>query len=236
MRTIRTSLIAVTTGGLLIAGLAGCAQSSNGNETNPGAGTGATASSSAAATPSASPTPALDTEVGGKTTQITLDSGFTDALKTLKLTPGVVGDAKLSDAGVLTFPITGGHVTYYDPSTGVRPYVQGELDHKGSGLSLSAGGKKVELTNFVIHPGNNSYVSGDVSLNGTSVVKDANLFRLDGSTLNPVTMSDGAYVLEGTTVYVSSDAAALLNKTFGTDAVTDQLKVGVAKLTVTAAS
>ncbi len=232
MRTPTKSLTALLSAGIVVAALAGCAQSGSGNSTQSGAGSSSTASETPTA--SASPTPALQTEVGGKTTAITLDSGFVDALKSLKLTPGVVGNAKLSDAGVLTFPITGGNVTYYDPATKVRPYVQGEIDHEDSGLSLSAGGKKVELRNFKIDPGNNSHVSGDVFLNGKSVVKDANLFRLDGSTLNPVTMDGDAYVLEGTTVYVSEDAAALLNKTFGTDAVTGQLKVGVAKLTVTA--
>ncbi|KAF0257558.1 hypothetical protein DOU02_12900 [Clavibacter michiganensis subsp. michiganensis] len=39
-------------------------------------------------------------------------------------------------------------------------------------------------------------------------------------------------VLEGTTVKVSPDAASLLNSTFGTTAVTDQLVVGIAKITV----
>lgn len=231
MRTSTKSLTAVLSAGIVIAALAGCSQSGTGNDTTSGAGS----SSSAAPASSASPTPALMTAVGGKTTAITLDAGFVAALKSLKLTPGTIGSATLSSAGVLTFPITGGNVTYYDPSTGVRPYVQGELDHDGSGLSLTAGDTKVELKDFVIDPGNNSHVSGDVYLNGKSVVKGANLFRLDGSTLNPVTKDGDAYILEGTTVYVSTDAAALLNKTFGTTAVTDQLKVGVAKLTVTAA-
>jgi hypothetical protein len=232
MRTSTKSLTAVLSAGIVVAALAGCSQSGTGNANQSGAGSSASSSS----TPSASPTPALMTAVGGKTTQITLDAGFVSALKSLKLTPGTIGSATLSDAGVLTFPITGGNVTYYDPSTGVRPYVQGKLDHDGSGLSLTAGDKKVELKDFVIDPGNNSHVSGDVYLNGKSVVKGANLFRLDGSTLNPVTKDGDAYVLEGTTVYVSTDAAALLNKTFGTDAVTGDLKVGIAKLTVTAAS
>ena len=236
MRTTTKSLIGLASTGLLIAALTGCSQAGSDNTTAPGAGSGTSSSAAPAETPSASPTPALMTEVGGKTTEITLDKGFVDALTSLKLTPGVVGNAKLSDAGVLTFPITGGNVTYYDPSTGVRPYVQGEIDHEDSGLSLTAGDKKVELRNFKIDPGNDSHVSGDVFLNGKSVVKDANLFRLDGSTLNPVTMDGDAYVLEGTTVYVSEDAASLLNSTFGTDAVTGDLKVGVAKLTVTAAS
>jgi len=228
MRTATKSLTALLSAGIVVAALAGCAQS-----TPAGSSDSSSSTSSSAAASSAAPTPALMTEVGGKTTAITLDSGFVDALTSLKLTPGVIGNATLSKAGVLTFPITGGNVTYYDPSTGVRPYVQGELDHEDSGLSLTAGDKKVELRNFVIDPGNDSHVSGDVFLNGKSVVKDANLFRLDGSTLNPVTKDGDAYVLEGTTVYVSEDAAALLNKTFGTDAVTGDLKVGVAKLTVT---
>ena len=231
MRTPTKSLTALLSAGIVVAALAGCSQSGTGDANQSGAGSSAPASSSA--TPSAAPTPALQTEIGGKTTQITLDAGFLKALTTLKLTPGTIGSATLSKAGVLTFPITGGNVTYYDPATKVRPYVQGEIDHSGSGLSLSAGGKKVELKDFVIDPGNNSHVSGDVYLNGKSVVKGANLFRLDGSTLNPVTKDGDAYVLEGTTVYVSEDAAALLNKTFGTDAVTGDLKVGIAKLTVT---
>ena len=229
MRTTTKSLTALLSAGIVVAALAGCSQSGTGSSDSSGAGS----SSSSSATPSSAPTPALKTAIGGKSTAITLDSGFVDALTSLKLTPGTVGNATLSKAGVLTFPITGGNVTYYDPSTGVRPYVQGEIDHEDSGLSLTAGDKKVELRNFVIDPGNDSHVSGDVFLNGKSVVKDANLFRLDGSTLNPVTMDGDAYILEGTTVYVSEDAAALLNKTFGTDAVTGDLKVGIAKLTVT---
>ena len=232
MRNTTKSLTALLSAGIVVAALAGCSQASTGNDTQSGAGS--SSSSSASSTPSASPTPAaVFTSVNGKTTQITLDSGFVDALKSLKLTPGVIGKATLSDAGVLTFPITGGNVTYYDPSTGVRPYVQGELDHDGSGLSLTAGGTKVELKNFVIDPGNDSHVNGDVYVNGKEAAKGANLFRLDGSTLNPVSKDGDAYVLEGTTVYISEDAASLLNSTFKTTAVTGDLKVGIAKLTVT---
>lgn len=228
MRTPTKSLTAFLGAGLVVAALAGCAQSNTGNSTQAGAGT------SASATPKPSPTPAaVFTTVSGKTTQITLDPGFVSALQSLKLTPGTIGTATLSKAGVLTFPITGGNITYYDPSTGVRPYVQGELDHNGSGLSLTSGGTKVELKNFVIDPGNHSHVNGDVYVNGKEAAKGADLFRLDGTTLNPVTKEGDAYVLQGTTVYISSTAASLLNSTFKTTAVTGSLKVGIAKLTVT---
>ncbi|GAA2752522.1 hypothetical protein [Amnibacterium kyonggiense] len=231
MRTATKSITALLSAGLVVAALAGCSQSGTGDPNSSGAGNG---SSSSSATPSASPTPAaVFTSVSGKTTQITLDSGFVSALTSLKLTPGTIGSATLSKAGVLTFPITGGNITYYDPATKVRPYVQGELDHSGSGLSLTAGGTKVELKDFVIDPGNNSHVNGDVYVNGKEAAKGANLFRLDGSTLNPVTKDGDAYILEGTTVYISDEAAKLLNATFKTTAVTGELKVGIAKLTVT---
>ncbi|MDY0946817.1 hypothetical protein SOM11_12550, partial [Frigoribacterium sp. CFBP9039] len=86
--------------------------------------------------------------------------------------------------GTFAFPITGGNVDYYDPSSDVRPYVQGELDHDGSGLSLTAGDTTVELTDFRIDPGE-SKLYGTVSANGEVVVEDAYLFNLWGGTLKP---------------------------------------------------
>jgi hypothetical protein len=90
--------------------------------------------------------------LSGKDTAVTLDAGFVKALGTLKLTPAPVGSADISKAGVASFPITGGNVTYYTPGT-ESPYVQGMIDHDGSGLSLTGGGKKVELTDFEVDPG-----------------------------------------------------------------------------------
>ncbi|MFT2690458.1 hypothetical protein [Clavibacter zhangzhiyongii] len=63
-------------------------------------------------------------------------------------------------------------------------------------------------------------------------MNDVYIFNLDGTTLKPLAMEGDNAVLEGTTVKVSPDAAALLNSTFGTDAVTDELVVGIAKITV----
>ncbi|HEX8306033.1 MAG TPA: hypothetical protein VF612_14240 [Jatrophihabitans sp.] len=167
--------------------------------------------------------------LSGQTTAVKLDSGFTDALTSLKLTPGVVGSAKLTD-GSLIFPITGGNVTYYKPGS-VSPFVQGEIQHTGSGLSLSAGGTTVQLTNFVIDPGA-SKLYGDVAANGASVAKRAYLFNLDGTTLKALQTAGDTAILEGTKVALSPDAAALLGKTFKTTAVKGGLLVGVAKITV----
>ena len=172
-------------------------------------------------------------DLSGVDTQVTFDAGFAQALTDLKLTPGPVGDATISKEGVASFPITGGNVTYYDPTSSVRPYVQGIIDHEGSGLSLTAdGGPKVELTDFVIDPGT-SELTGTVSVDGKEAATDAVLFDLDGSTLNPLkTNSDGSATLEGTTVELSSDAAALLNETFDTDALKGGIVIGISSITV----
>jgi hypothetical protein len=162
-------------------------------------------------------------------TAIKLDKGFTDALTQLKLTPGVVGTAKL-EAGSLVFPITGGNVTVFKPGS-VPNYVVGQIQHEGSGLSLAAGGTKVELTNLNVDPGV-SRVYGDVTVNGKTAVTSAYLFKLNGSTLKPLKTEGSNAVLEGTQVQISEVAAPLLNKTFKTDAVKPGLLVGIAKITV----
>ncbi|MBC7725983.1 MAG: hypothetical protein H7146_14770 [Burkholderiaceae bacterium] len=226
MRKIFKSTLGIAAAALLVGSLAACSPTTT---TTP-----APAATSEA--PAADPTPqASIPALAGVDTQVTLDQGFVDALTTLGLTPGTLGTATLTD-GVLAFPITGGNVDYYDPAESYRPYVQGSISHDGSGISLTAGDIVVELTDFRIDPGT-SQLFGTVTANGALVANDVYIFNLDGSTLNPLaTDADGNAVLEGTTVLVSPDAAALLNETFGTDAVTDQLVVGIAKITVKAAA
>jgi hypothetical protein len=175
-------------------------------------------------------------QLSGRTTAVTLDAGFVEALTTLRLTPAPIGDASISKAGVASFPITGGNVTYYEPGT-VSPFVQGEIDHDGAGLSLEGGGKRVELIDFVVDPGA-SVLTGKVTVDGPHAAPEvaaesAPLFFLDGRTLNPLEVNDnGTAVLEGTTVKLKAEAAELLNTTFGVDALTEGLVIGVAKITI----
>jgi hypothetical protein len=182
---------------------------------------------------SAAPKPVAQVDqLTGRATAVTFDSGFASALKSLKLTPAPVGDASISKAGVASFPITSGSVTYYKPGT-VSPYVQGQIDHAGGGLSLTGGGKQVALTDFVIDPGA-SVLTGKVSVDGKVAAEHAPLFFLDGRTLKglEVDKSNGTAVLEGTTVKLKDESAQLLNKTFGVDALKGGLVVGVAKITI----
>ena len=166
----------------------------------------------------------------GQGTSVTLDPSFLAGLTSLKLTPGPVGAAKIEGA-VATFPITGGNVTYFTPGS-VTPYVQGKINHDGSGLSLTGGGTKVELTNFVVDPAG-SVLTGKVTANGKVAAESAPLFFLDGRTLKPLqTGPADTAILEGTTVSLTKEAADLLNKTYNVTALTPFFKVGVAKITV----
>jgi hypothetical protein len=170
-------------------------------------------------------------ELTGRQTEVILDQGFVDALESLKLTPAPVGDATIED-GIAAFPITGGNVTYYEPGT-VSPFVQGEVMHDGSGLSLEGGGTLVELTDFDVDPGA-SVLTGTVTANGEVAAEDAPLFFLDGRTLEPlkVDADEGTAVLEGTTVKLKAEAATLLNDAFGVDALEEGFVIGVVRITV----
>ena len=167
----------------------------------------------------------------GRTTAVKLDAGFLEALETLSVTPGAVGEARITKGGSAVFPITGGNVTYYEPGS-VSPFVQGRIEHEGSGLSLEAGGKQVELTDFVIDPGQ-SVLTGKVAVDGEVAAEDAPLFFLDGRTLEPLEAKDnGTAVLQGTTVKLKAEAADLLNQTFGIEDLQEGLVIGVATITV----
>ena len=173
-------------------------------------------------------------QLSGERTSVMLDAGFLEALTSLKVTPGPVGDAKISESGTATFPITGGNVTYYEPGS-VNPYVQGLIEHEGSGLSLEAGGKKVELTDFEVDPGK-SVLTATVTVDGEEAAPSAPLFFLAGRTLEPLEAKDnGTAVLQGTTVKLKKEAADLLNQTFEIDALEEGLVIGVATITVNTA-
>lgn len=168
-------------------------------------------------------------QLSGEMTEVELDQGFLDALEQLKLEPGTVGDATLEGA-TAGFPITGGNVKYFEPGS-VSPFVQGRIDHDGSGLSLTSGDTEVELTDFVVDPGR-SVLTGTVTANGEEAATDAPLFFLDGRTLEPLQTEGNTAILEGTTVKLKAEAADLLNDTFSTDALEEGLEIGVAKITI----
>lgn len=125
-------------------------------------------------------------------TVVTLDSGFAAALTSLGVRVGVVQPAYGKGSGV-AFPIVG------NPSRGV-------IKHVG-GLTLTAGGTTVSLTNYWIQRG---VITGVV--NGG-----------DRLPLFDVTAPGGVVTLDLTDV-----AAGALNATFGIQDLSGKTKVGTA--------
>jgi hypothetical protein len=219
----KSTVLALSMG--LTLGLAACASEED---------TTSTGASDTEASADAEPVAAIDS-LTGKQTAVTLDAGFLEGITDLMLTPATVGGATLDAAtGKIAFPISGGNVTYFDPASGVDPFVQGLINHDGSGLSLTgANGKVVELTDFVVDPAE-SMLTGKVTVDGDVFAESAPLFFLDGSTVNPleVNEADGTAVLEGTTVSLTKTAADALNMVFETDALAEFFLVGIAEITL----
>lgn len=223
MRTtrLRAAVPVALLAGALAVGVSACG-SSNSSSDNGGA------SPSAASTKPLATVPDLSK---GVSTSVKLDAGFVSALQSLMVTPAPIAPATLdASTGVVSFPITGGNVTYYKPGGPVEPYVQGTIHHSG-GLSLTAGSTKVELTNFTIDPGK-SILYGDVTANGKTAATQTPLFFLDGRTLQPLQTSGNDAILTGTTVSIYPSAATLLDQTFMTQAIKPYFKVGVATITI----
>ena len=183
---------------------------------------------------SSQPSPVAEiASLSGRQTAVTLDPGLLAGLTELELTPATVGTAELEGAEI-SFPITGGNLTYLDPTSGVTPYVRGEIVHEGSGLQLTgANGKVVRLEDFVVDPAG-SVLNGKVTVDGDVFAPSADLFFLDGRTLNPLEPGSepDTAVLEGTTVSLTRTAADALNTVFETTALAEYSKVGVAEITV----
>ncbi|GAA1459631.1 hypothetical protein [Williamsia maris] len=226
----RKTVMAAAIAAIAILPAAACSSDDSSDSGSSSSAAASAPASSAAAESTPAPVATIPA-LTGRDTAVALDTGFTDALTALKLTPGVVGGAKLEN-GSLVFPITGGNVTYYTPGS-IQPYVQGKIEHAGAGFSLTAGDTKVDITNLTIDPGT-SKLMADVAVNGQVAATQAIVFDLDGSTLKPLQANeaDGTAVLTGTTVHISETAAGLLNQTFKTDAVKAGLLVGVATITV----
>jgi len=186
-------------------------------------------SSSSSATSVPEPVASIgDLSTDGGTTAVKLDPDTLKALEGLKVTPGVSGTAKLEDGSII-FPITGGNVTVFKKDA-VPRYVVGQVQHEGSGLTLTAGSTKVTVGNFNVDP-TVSMVYGDVLAGNKVVASSIPVLRLDGRTLETPTFDNGEAVLQGSGVFLTAGAADLLNQTFGTDALTDQTKIGVATIT-----
>src|SRR5690349_10610170 len=193
MRLARLATTGLVAGGLVL-GAAAC----GGNTTGSSNSGGSAGSSQAGATPSAMPTPQAEiAQLKGVDTAVAVDPAVLQAITGLgvKVTPTGTGKLTMQYGPTLDFPITGGNVKIYD-KTQVTPYVQGTINHDGSGINFAGAGKSLTVQNFVIDPGTSMLTAEVKEMNNAKVP----LFALDGTDLKISKDSQGQAKLDGTKV------------------------------------
>ncbi|MDQ6882620.1 MAG: hypothetical protein M3077_00085 [Candidatus Dormibacteraeota bacterium] len=170
-------------------------------------GTTATNSGNTSASTSATPAASIKS-LSGVGTTVTLDPGTAMVLQqnNVKVAPAAPATADASGGMVkVTFPITGGNVDIYPQND--LPFIRGTVKHSG-GLTFSAGGKSLTVTDFIVDPGASTLTA---TAGGSQVM----LLELDGSKVMVGKDGSGHVTLDGTVAKLSQAAADALNQTFG---------------------
>jgi hypothetical protein len=164
----------------------------------------------------------------GSSTSVDLDAGTAKVLADNKVSVAPVGPATASQAGGTTrvsFPITEGYVAVY-PSD--QPsYIRGTISHSG-GLKFTAGGKSLEVTDFIVNPGDSTL---SATVGGSGAV--AQVLDLDGTNVKVSQDDQGRTLLDGTVAKLSSPGADALNKTFGVSLFKAGIPLGVVHVVAT---
>ncbi|MDQ6727745.1 MAG: hypothetical protein M3066_16500, partial [Actinomycetota bacterium] len=160
--------------------------------------------------------------LSGVSTKVDLDAGTLGVLKQNGVTVTPVAPATVSTSGGTTtasFPITEGFVSVYPQSD--QPYIRGTFSHSG-GLTFSAGGKSLTVTDFIVNPGTSTLTA---TVGGNAV----QILDLDGTNVK-ITQDGSTTRLEGTVAKLSSTAASALNQTFGVSLFTQGIPLGVVRI------
>ncbi len=214
MQIKRKASVAALAGVLALAGVA-CGD----DEPSSSNAAGSAQSQASASTVTAIPS------LSGNGTSVKLDAGTAEALKSLGVAVAPIGTATFdASTSTITFPITSGYAEIHSDRNVKPGYIQGSIVHEDSGFSLTAGSTKVELSDFVVDPGN-SMLYGTVG--GAPKVP---LLFLDGTNVKVGSDSSGNVVLEGTVAKLTDTAANALNKAFNVTAIKAGLPLGVVRL------
>lgn len=195
--------------------LAGAACGSNSSSSKPATNASAQSKDTVTALPSLS----------GVGTSVKIDPGTADALKSLGVSLAPSGNATFDAAtSTITFPITSGYAEIHSDHSFQPGYILGSIEHQDSGFTLTAGSTKVELSDFVVDPGN-SLLYGTVG--GTPKVP---LLSLDGTNVKVGSDSAGNVVLDGTVAKLTDTAATALDKAFNVTALKAGIPLGTVHL------
>lgn len=164
----------------------------------------------------------------GKATNVTLDAGTAKALGTLGVSVAPIGSAKFDSAtSTVSFPITGGFAAIHS-DLGYKPgYIAGTVLHEASGLRFSKGNKSIDVTDFVVDPGNSILTASSGGKFGIP------LLSLDGTNVK-VSMEGADVVLQGTVAKLTATGAGALNATFGVSDFKEGIPLGVVRLVAAA--
>jgi len=166
----------------------------------------------------------------GKTTSVALDAGTAKALGTLGVAVAPTGSATFDSAtSTVSFPITGGFAAIHSDLRYKPGYITGTVLHEASGLRFSKGDKSIEVTDFVVDPGNSMLTASSGDKSGIP------LLSLDGTAVK-VSMEGADVVLQGTVAKLTAPGAAALNATFGVTDFKVGLPLGVVRLVAASAA
>ncbi len=160
----------------------------------------------------------------GVGTTLTLNADTAAALTGLGVKVAPEGSATASGSSV-TFPITSGYVEIHSNKHHRPGYIEGSIEHYGSGLTLTAGITTVTLSDFVVDPGDSLLYA---SVNG--VPDKAPLLQLDGRKVAVSKDGSGDVVLNGTVANLTNSAATALDSAFGTQAIKGGTPLGTVHL------
>ncbi len=220
---LRRRTAALTTIGVLALAMAACG--SSGDEETSGAANGAKSSASAKGPQAEFLT------LKGVSTSVDLDPATAKVLADNKVSVAPVAPATVSQNGGTTsvsFPITQGFVSVY-PTT-EPSYIRGAFSHSG-GLTFSAGGKSLQVTDFIVNPGTSTL---SATVGGSGAV--AQILDLDGTNVKMTKDAQGQTRLDGTIAKLSATGADALNKTFGVSLFKAGIPLGVVHVVATGTS
>jgi hypothetical protein len=144
----------------------------------------------------------------GVSTSVDLDAGTAKVLADNRVTVAPIEPATASTSGgrtTVSFPITQGYVAVYPPSE--PNYIRGTFSHSG-GLRFTAGGKSLQLTDFIVNPGDSTLTA---TVEGASA---ASVLDLDGTNVKVSQDAQGQTRLDGTIAKLSQTGADAMNKFF----------------------
>ncbi len=147
--------------------------------------------------------------VGGQATSVTLDPATASTLATFGISLHPTGSAS-GQGSVVSFPITSGYAEVHSRRDAQPGWIDGSLEHAGSGLDLVGLAATVHLSDFVVDPGNSMLYA---TVNGKAGVP---LLLLDGTKVDESVNDANQVVLRGTLAKLTQAAADVLNQAFAT--------------------